>query len=106
MGDDDDVYQEFYQTVTQSTFPYVFIREVCQLQQTYLRDNRSSNEKPLKGFPNYNGGNKRRYMYAYSVYTYMHIICIHAYPERHTYALHMHIYMCVCVYVRVYTCVS
>ena len=31
---DDDVYQEFYQTVTQSTFPYVFIREVCQLQQT------------------------------------------------------------------------
>ena len=52
--DDDDVYQEFYQTVTQSTFPYVFICEVCQLQQTYLRNNRSSNEKSLKGFPNYN----------------------------------------------------
>jgi len=54
--DDDDVYQEFYQTVTQSTFPYVFICEVCQLQQTHLRNNRSSNEKSLKGFFNYNEG--------------------------------------------------
>ena len=70
--DDDDVYQEFYQTVTQSTFPYVFKREVCQLQQTYLRNNRSSNEKSLKGFPNYNEGNKYYYMY-------IHIICIHTY---------------------------
>ena len=78
-GDDDDVYQEFYQTVTQSTFPYVFIREVCQLQQTYLRNNRSSNEKSLKGFPNYNEGNKY-----YNVY--MHIICIHTY---------IHTYICI-----------
>ena len=87
-GDDDDVYQEFYQTVTQSTFPYVFIREVCQLQQTYLRNNRSSNEKSLKGFPNYNEGNKYYYIYTYNMYTYIHIICIHTYSMYtyiHTY---------------------
>lgn len=72
-GDDDDVYQEFYQTVTQSTFPYVFIREVCQLQQSCLRNNRSSNEKSLKGFPNYNEGIKGKGCISL-IFTYINLV--------------------------------
>ena len=79
----DHDHQEFYHAVTQSTFPCAFIRDVCQLQQTYLRNNRSSNEKSLKGFPNYNEGKYIQYTYTkYTcniniIYTHTTHVCIY-----------------------------